>query len=215
MSIGKAAVFRSHERSRGVDDAPRRQGCMSICAVIVFAALLASCEQQVANAEQPRSVSSAPKSSASKLVGTTAQGSGKGKLVFDKPACQLPNRGGDVTDECSVIARIDPDRQGHLTYGPYISLEPGEYLFEVDYRSSAAATTAAGRWDAAARLGADEQVLAKGEIAGTGNDPKVLVGRFSMPQKDGAPVLEIRMAPALTAETEIKRLRIYEVAANP
>jgi hypothetical protein len=133
-------------------------------------------------------------------------------LVFDKPACQLPNRGGEVTVKCSVQAHATAGRKGHLTYGPYAALPPGEYSFELDYRSSAELRTVAGQWDAAVRVGPNEQVLARGQIVGTNNAPSTLTGRFWVPRTGGSTVaVEIRTSAAPLTDAELVRLRIFEV----
>lgn len=139
----------------------------------------------------------------------------RGKLVFDKRGCELPTHGGEATSNCYVVAHADPARRGHLTYGPYVRLPAGAYLFELEYRSSAGAAAQSGVWDVAARVGADEQVLVRGELAGTENQPRTLQGRFWVPSRRAVPSVEIRVAPASMVEAEIRRLRIYEAAPAP
>jgi len=173
------------------------------------AAMLGACEQQVANAEQPQS-----NSESLEVKGRGVQLDSKERVVFDKPACELPNHGAEVTGSCSVLARANSGRKGHLTYGPYLSLAPGDYRFEVEYRSSGAPSKPAGKWDVAARIGPNEESVAKGDIAGTGDASGVVVGRFTMPRKEPPPVVEIRMAPDVATEAEIKRLTIYQTAAQ-
>jgi hypothetical protein len=219
MSIGSIVkqltlLTRIEPLMRHAGTLPGHQRGLWFGGMALAVAVLGACEQQVANAEQPAGVSGVQKSDGLAQESAKAVRNDRGKLVFEKAACELPNKGGEVTGECSVIGRVSSERKGHLTYGPYLPLAAGEYAFEIDYRSSADAASNAGRWDVAARLGADEQVIATGGIPGTANNVSVLAGRFSMPSKQGGvPVLEIRAAPSPTAETEIKRLRIYEVTA--
>jgi arabinofuranosyltransferase len=139
---------------------------------------------------------------------------GRRSLVFDEPACRLPNRGEEATEDCSVIARPETSRGGYLIYGPYARLQPNGYLFEIEYSSSAPRMTASGHWDVAARIADREEILARGELIGTSGEAQVLTGRFWVPRRDDVPAVEVRVSPVANARTEIRRLRIYESAVQ-
>jgi hypothetical protein len=160
-------------------------------------------------------VSAAPAAQPLKLGGVLLNGvemtgpaGKKGKLVFDKEGCALPNHGEAAAGACSVVARAGSGIKGHLTYGPYLSLEPGGYIFELEYKSSAPHLAPAGEWDAALRAGPVESVLGRGGFTGTENATGVSTGQFWVPPRQTG-VVEIRTSAKADVDTEVTRLRVY------
>lgn len=93
--------------------------------------------------------------------------------------CDLPSIVGKATPAC-VMRKDDPEQEGALTYGPYETLAPGRYAFELDYSSSRPKGEDAGGWEAKIALSRGSRLLAQGSLPGTANAAASLRGEFTV-----------------------------------
>lgn len=63
------------------------------------------------------------------------------------------------------LAEPKTHKKGFLTYGPYINLPAGEYIFELSYKSKANKKSIIGSWDIA--INYEEDILLKSNLKGT------------------------------------------------
>ena len=104
------------------------------------------------------------------------------------PADVLPTQIGVLRDGRMVPSAID--KQGFLTYGPYIVLPPGRYHYAIDYASHSAPSQQVGKWDIVTSGANGSREKAAGLLAGTGGASARVEGVFSV--DDEKLPLEIR-----------------------
>jgi hypothetical protein len=78
------------------------------------------------------------------------------------------------------MRKDDPQQEGALTYGPYETLAPGRYAFELDYSSSRPKQESAGGWEVAVTLPRGSRALVRGDLPGTANVNSTLRGEFAI-----------------------------------
>ena len=117
--------------------------------------------------------------------------------------CNLPRIVGRVGKDCTseFLYETNP---GHLTYGPYTSIIPGNYKFEIYFSSPGMQSESVGKWDIVHGVGT--RLLFAGELKGTGDMLKVVSGILEIEEGVKIGDLEIR-----TYVFGNKALRIHKI----
>jgi hypothetical protein len=77
--------------------------------------------------------------------------------------------------------------EGFLTYGPYLELTAGKYIFQIDYSAQQGSQSEIGRWDVLAWVDGKAETLSEGSMS-PGTDQ--ISGGFEI--KDSPAVIEVR-----------------------
>lgn len=106
--------------------------------------------------------------------------------------CSLYTIIGETTPDCTLVPKPG-SADGHLSYGPYVQLNPGNYVFAIKYTSNKNTDTMIGKWDVA--ITTDMLVghqLASGNLFGTDGHIAEIKKDFTISNKHTDAKTEIR-----------------------
>jgi len=111
----------------------------------------------------------------------------KGHSVFLAPylPTQIRIKSGEF-----MRADFDKAQPGYLTYGPYILIDPGNYVIRISYRSMAPVEEEVGCWDIVKDLG--RQKISRGMIMGTKGKDKIITVPLRVEESSKKDRFEIR-----------------------
>jgi hypothetical protein len=135
------------------------------------------------------------------------------KLLFNSiiiNASDLNSIVGQV-DNKFRIAKFGIDNAGHITFGPYIKLEEGNYQFDISYLSSESNTTVVGTWDVGIALPKVFKQLKKDNLTGTNNQEGHIIQSFTIPNEYSNERIEIRNFYNGIGDLTIRSLTITKV----
>jgi hypothetical protein len=122
------------------------------------------------------------------------------------PARSLLSRTGQIDGE-KRVAVPGRDACGFLSYGPYISLAPGQYVAAIRYSSPAESTQSVGRVDVCAHLGAC--VLAEADLPGAAGRDQLLLCNFELGTQETE--IEARLWYSAVSPISLKSLEIRAI----
>jgi hypothetical protein len=127
------------------------------------------------------------------------------------PACKLPTRIGHIKDKSCEISVNKPALSDFLTYGPYETLFPGTYQFEVRYRSPEHSQTAVAFWDVVGTHSNQAVIYGQGHINGSNRITQSFTSQFSIPMQSDPVRIEIRTKTIPSMSVEIISLRLTRI----
>lgn len=132
---------------------------------------------------------------------------------FSWKGCELSTLTGVKTADCAIQNRAEAS-SGFLTFGPYVDLAPGKYLFALDYRGGAAPGTTVGEWEVVVLSTAKLRTLGSGSIKGTLDKSGRVTGNITIERGAVPGRLEVRTVAYPTTRLAIEGLRIARYACD-
>lgn len=117
--------------------------------------------------------------------------------------CNLPRIVGRVGKDCTseFLYETNP---GHLTFGPYTRIIPGNYEFKIYFSSPGMQSENVGKWDVVHGVGT--KLLSTGELNGTDDMLKVVPGILEI--EEGEKILDLEIRTYVFGN---KALRIHKI----
>jgi hypothetical protein len=133
--------------------------------------------------------------------------------AFEWQGCKLSSQIGRATAACHMEKK-DPAASGYLTFGPYVTLAPGMYTFELDVASPAHKGELVGEWDVVTSL-KSLTVLQQGRIIGSQGKTQRIEGNFTIARTEDAGRVEVRTSAYPGSALRVERLRIVRYGQGP
>jgi hypothetical protein len=101
-------------------------------------------------------------------------------------------------------------REGFISYGPYLGLRKGSYRYEIEYQSQQLPQEVIGYWDVMLNLAGAPKQLARGDLVGSSSEQKIVQGEFVLEHDAMDAPLEIRNYVQAKGDLKISAVRIYK-----
>lgn len=143
------------------------------------------------------------------LLSPLASNQSKFNAIFFK-ASELNGAIGKIDNQNRVVIG-GIDKQGFITYGPYVKLQEGKYQFHMSYVSSEPINTPVGSWEVFVSLPTEGKKIKDGTIYGSHGLDRHLSGDFVIPKEFSDEKVEIKNFYNGVGNLTIKSLTIIKI----